>query len=299
MAKNLHFRLSEIDTKGVAALEFLLVTQEVEKSGELAKFILDHSKSEDVKRYVKKKFAEFIVQKYSNILGDSEYLGSEHAKLINLYCNRAHKKLNISTDIPVFSERAARYIAEGNTLLHYDRLYTLFQSVKNALNMAGDIVELGVYRGGSLKFISEIVDVLGGEKNIVGFDTFRGHIAISAQDGHIPKENQFKTGGVEVVAAYIADPRIRLVEGDASLTFSEFARESRAISLAHFDMDLYQPTADALPLAFDLLAPGGIILLDDYGFTSCPGEKQAVDEFLQHVCATRFHLMTGQMVIVK
>ncbi len=299
MAKNLQFSLSEVDTKGVEVFDFLVTISDVEKSAQVAKYILDNSKSEDVKREVKKKFSDFIVQKYSALLGDSDYIGREHAKLINLYCNRAHKKLNISTDIPVFSEVAARYVDEGNTLLHFDRLYTLFQSVKNALRLPGDIVELGVYRGGSLKFMAEIVAALGGDKDILGFDTFRGHISISEQDGHIHKENLFKTGGVAEVAAYIADPRIRLVEGDASLTFAEYARESRAVSLAHLDMDLYQPTADTLPIAFDLLSPGGILLLDDYGFTSCPGVKQATDEFLQRVSATSVHLMTGQMVIVK
>jgi hypothetical protein len=210
------------------------------------------------------------------------------------------KKLDISKDIDVFSEMAGRYVDEGVTLLHYDRLYTLFQSVRNSLAVDGDIVELGVYRGGSLKFISEVVGTLGGKKKLLGFDTFKGHAVTTHHDGQIHTEGMFKkSGGTDAVSAYINNTQVRLVEGDASETFAEYAKGAQAISLAHIDMDVYQPTADTLPLAFELLAPGGIILVDDYGFTSCPGVKQATDDFLEQVSATSFHLMTGQMIIVK
>ena len=64
-------------------------------------------------------------------------------------------------------------------------------------------------------------------------------------------------------------------------------------------MDVYQPTADALPPVYEKLCPNGIILFDDYGFTSCPGVKRAVDDFLAITPALHFHLMTGQLIVCK
>lgn len=297
--QNLEFKLKEVDTEGVKVFELLLVANDIKLAEKAAKVILRNTQSEETKRYVKRRFSEYLSEKFNFILGESQdSLDGAHAKFLNLYFNRAYKKLNISTDIPAFSEIATKYINEGVTLLHYDRLYTLFQAVTNALEVGGDIVELGVYRGGSLKFIAEISGRREGF-NLIGFDTFKGHVGVAGQDGRVHVDGMFKGGGIKEVEAYLADPGIRLIEGDVSATFPEYAKKSPRIALAHLDMDIYQPTADALPLAFELLAPGGIILLDDYGFTSCPGVKQAADDFLKQVSATSFHLMTGQMIIVK
>lgn len=293
------FSLKEVDTAGVELFDSLIISAaDIGQCGALAKIICKYSQSDQVRLHVKQRFIQYLLENYAFLSMDE--LGLQSQKLFGIYCNRAVKKLDISKDIDVFSELAGRYVDEGVTLLHYDRLYTLFQSVRNSLAIGGDIVELGVYRGGGLKFIAEALGALGGEKKLLGFDTFKGHAVITGQDGKFHKEGMFSdTGGVEAVASYINDSRVSLIEGDASVTFAEYAKRSSGVSLAHIDMDVYQPTADVLPLVFKLLAPRGMILVDDYGFTSCPGVKQAVDDFLKQNSATSFHLMTGQMLIVK
>jgi len=47
-------------------------------------------------------------------------------------------------------------------------------------------------------------------------------------------------------------------------------------SLVHIDTDLYQPTLDALNFFYPLLSIGGVILVDDFGNSSCPGVVSAV-----------------------
>jgi O-methyltransferase len=292
----------EINTKGFELFKTLLAMGLPEECREIATVVMKHSKSDEVKRRVREDFIALLVQRYGHIVGfDADDFNFGHAKLVNLYCGGAHKKLNISTDIDVFSELATKHINAGRTLLRYDRLYTLFQSLKNTANLPGDVIELGVYRGGSLKFAREVLDIFRVEKNIIGFDTFCGHATIHDKDeGGVQKKGLFvNEEGIAGVRDYIADPRVRLVEGDASLTLPEYAKNVTSISLAHLDMDVYKPTADALPIIFERLPSQGVILLDDYGFTSCVGVKRAVDEFLTTVNATSLHLMTGQMVITK
>jgi O-methyltransferase len=47
--------------------------------------------------------------------------------------------------------------------------------------------------------------------------------------------------------------------------------------LVHVDVDLYEPTRDSLAHFFPRLAPGGVLLCDDYGYW--PGAKKAIDEY--------------------
>jgi hypothetical protein len=51
----------------------------------------------------------------------------------------------------------------------------------------------------------------------------------------------------------------------------------RSFCFAHIDVDLYRPTLDSMAFFYPRMAPGGIILLDDYGFSTCPGVTEAVD----------------------
>ena len=54
----------------------------------------------------------------------------------------------------------------------------------------------------------------------------------------------------------------------------------RAFSFVHVDVDLYEPTRDSFAFFYERLSPGGILLCDDYGCTTCPGATKAADEFL-------------------
>jgi hypothetical protein len=48
------------------------------------------------------------------------------------------------------------------------------------------------------------------------------------------------------------------------------------------------------------MVPGGVIVMDDYGTTTCEGVKRAVDEFAAATLGFRvLHLLTGQAVVTK
>jgi hypothetical protein len=48
------------------------------------------------------------------------------------------------------------------------------------------------------------------------------------------------------------------------------------------------------------MVPGGILVLDDYGTTTCAGVKRAVDEFRSSNPGFRvLHLLTGQAVVTN
>jgi hypothetical protein len=67
----------------------------------------------------------------------------------------------------------------------------------------------------------------------------------------------------------------------------------------HIDVDLYQPTRDAVEFFYPRLSPGGIVVCDDYGFATCPGARKAVDDFATGKGVPVLDLPTGQGLLIK
>lgn len=70
-------------------------------------------------------------------------------------------------------------------------------------------------------------------------------------------------------------------------------------SLVHLDVDLQQPTADALAFFYERLVDRGILICDDYGFDTCPGARAAMDTFFADKPEPVLHLPTGQGVAIR
>ena len=180
-------------------------------------------------------------------------------------------------------------------LLHYD----LF---KKTINLPGDILELGVYRGEGLMTWANLLEIfcIGNRtKRVFGFDNWSGFKSFSKKDGKTNKKagkiiggfnpKKFKKELLETIKIFDSDrfvpwkKRIFLVDGDIEKTIKKFIKKNQGIrfSLVHFDMDLYKPTKIALENIFPLVVKNGIIIFDDYGMPDWSGETKAVDEFLK------------------
>jgi hypothetical protein len=72
----------------------------------------------------------------------------------------------------------------------------------------------------------------------------------------------------------------------------------RRFCFLHLDVDLLQPTHDALEFFYPRMVPGGVILCDDYGFETCPGARLAVDGFFASRPEPVVHLPTGQGLVI-
>ena len=75
--------------------------------------------------------------------------------------------------------------------------------------------------------------------------------------------------------------------------------EDKSFCFAHIDLDLYQGVLDSLTFLYPRMSAGGIIVLDDFGFASCPGARRAVDEFFADKPEFPLALQTCQGLIHK
>ena len=66
----------------------------------------------------------------------------------------AFKKVDIR-EVEPFGSLAAKIVGDGRTYLNVDRLYTLWQMASNLPAGARAVAEVGVYKGGSARFVAE------------------------------------------------------------------------------------------------------------------------------------------------
>lgn len=181
-----------------------------------------------------------------------------------------------------------------------ERKFNLNQLFKVVSHLDGDIAECGVYKGGSAFFLARQIRDQKLNKRLYLFDSFGGLSTPSPVDGDY--------WSAEVLASSPEDVKqtlsnlgkidfVRIMEGWIPTRFDE-VRQNK-FCLVHIDVDLYQPTRDSIEFFYPRMATGGIIWLDDYGFTNCPGVTGAVDEFMNDKSEPVVNLSSGGAFIMK
>ncbi len=229
---------------------------------------------------------------------DADWLANAHR--YEYYWANAFKKIDVRDTEP-FGTLAATAVRDGRTYLNVDRLYTLWQMVQALPSAAGAIAEVGVYKGGSARFVAEALRLRGREMPFYVCDTFRGHAEVDETvDGRHRVGEQFIHVKFEKVRKYLAPyPFVRVLQGNIRETAAELEGE-HAFGFVHVDVDVYPITRFCLDFFAPRLVAGGAIVVDDYGSTTCEGVAKAVDEFAAGTADFfALHLLTGQAVLIR
>ena len=241
---------------------------------------------------------EELRESQARMAKDAEFL--RQAREYDYYWKDAFKRIDIRQIMP-FGDVAARVMRDDRTYLNVDRLYTLWQAVEWLPSTARAVAEVGVYRGGSAWFVAEALRRAAREMPFYVCDTFEGHVEVDESiDGLHRPGMQFTHVRADKVAKYLRGfPFVRMAVGDIRATSAGFANE-HAFGFVHLDVDVYPITRFCLDFFGSRMVPGGVIVMDDYGTTTCEGVKKAVDEFKAQNAGFRvLHLLTGQAVVTK
>jgi len=130
----------------------------------------------------------------------------------------------------------------------------------------GCFAEVGVYQGGSAKYLNDVAKMQGRELYL--YDTFAGMPFMGEYDQH--PVGMFSECSEEEVKALV--PEARVIRG----VFPESAVEMPPVAFVHADADQYQSTIDVCKHFGPLMVEGGMILFDDY--YCVPSCIKAVDE---------------------
>lgn len=187
-------------------------------------------------------------------------------------------------------------VMDPNNWHSYDRKYTLQNLVRSVIDLEGDIAEAGVYKGASAYLMCEENSVKP-ESMVYLFDSFQGLPKPKLSDGNYWKEGVFSTPVSELATTLRKFNNYLVFEGWIPSRYNEI--EDKKLKFVHIDVDLFEPTFDSISFFYHRVVPGGMILLDDYGFYSCPGAKKAVDKFMKDKTEKIVNLTTGQGLIIK
>ena len=178
----------------------------------------------------------------------------------------------------------------------FDRKFALREFFQLAMNLPGDVAECGVFRGASSYVIARAAERAGVNKMMHLFDSFGGLSSPGQHDGDYWHKGDMSADLDEVrriLAAF--SEHIRFYPGWIPDRFHEVS--DLKFCFVHIDVDLYEPTRNAVEFFGQRMVPGGLIVCDDYGFETCPGARRAIDEFVSRHDSKVVHLPTGQGVI--
>ena len=174
-----------------------------------------------------------------------------------------------------------RYLATFGELdgMNTDRRWMIHQLLRIVDDVPGDTAECGVFEGAGSWLICQAnrsAAVPGRNHHI--FDSFAGLSDPSGIDGDYWTARALACGE-EVVRKNLAEfSNVEYYKGWIPDRFPDV--KDRTFSFVHIDVDLHDPTRDSIAFFYSRMSDGGIIVVDDYGFASCPGATTAVDEFL-------------------
>jgi hypothetical protein len=153
--------------------------------------------------------------------------------------------------------------------------------------IAGDLAETGVWRGGAAIFMRGYLAAWDmSDRTVWAADSFEG-----LPVPRMPEDAGYDFSATKMPILAISldevrdnfrrydllDDRVRFLKGWFCDTLPPSPIER--LALLRLDGDLYESTRDALNALYDRVAPGGFIIVDDYGdFEPC---RRAVDEFRQ------------------
>jgi predicted O-methyltransferase YrrM len=178
------------------------------------------------------------------------------------------------------------------TWLSQERIFNNIQCINEVVekNIPGDILEIGVYKGGSIMSMLMALNNNGEKRHVHLYDTFEGMTAATEHDvaanGGIHYDDAVKIipeyaciASLDMVKSNVAKIRyspdyIHYHVGDIIKTI-EFPK---SIAMLRLDTDFYDSTKFELDNFYPLVSSGGIVIIDDYGHWK--GSRKATDEFL-------------------
>jgi O-methyltransferase len=202
-----------------------------------------------------------------------------------------------------WDETHARIIEQVRpyTMTTPEHVHAMVQATRHVIghDIPGAIVECGVWRGGSsMAAMLTTLDLGRKDREFWLYDTYEGMTPPTEKDrkafSGVPAETAMaevpKTPGFNIwciadlddvksnvaTTGYPTD-LIHFIKGPVQETLP--AEMPEQIALLRLDTDFYDSTLQELIHLWPRLVPGGLVVLDDYGYWE--GQRKAVDEYFE------------------
>jgi len=186
-----------------------------------------------------------------------------------------------------------------HTLVDALRCYELWCLVSETAKVDGDILEVGVWRGGTGCILGAREQMTGRKRNVFLCDTFCGVVKAGSIDTYSGGEHADTDIGI--VNQLLMDTNVH----NCIILKGIFPDEtgpsiaSRRFSLCHIDVDVYQSGLDIFEWVWLRMSPGGVVVFDDYGFPGCVGITTLVEQLRTREDLVFIHNLNGHAILVK
>jgi O-methyltransferase len=188
---------------------------------------------------------------------------------------------------------------KSHTLVDEYRCYEIWYLLKQ-LDMPGDILEVGVWKGGTGLLMAAHEQQAGRETTIYLADTFEGVVKAGSRDSyyHGSEHADASQQEVEDKASHLGLKNISILKG----VFPDETQVEVAgnqFKLCHIDVDVYDSAKSVFDWVWPRLNSGGLVIFDDFGFSCCDGITELVHELTGGSDRRVFHNLNGHAVIMK
>jgi O-methyltransferase len=249
-----------------------------------------------------------IISKALDILGYNYQISKKNALGEN--ANELFKYSLIKTTSsysPWLGDKAFLEIFENirsSTLVDIYRCYEIWSLVEEVSKLDGKaaLLEVGVWRGGTSAIIAKRLELLGSDEILYAADTFTGVVKSSTRDSTY-NDGEHNDTSLDYVTRTLHDhlqlSNVRILQGIFPEQTQHLIPEDTRFRLCHIDVDVYKSSEDIVNWIWSRLLPGGAILFDDYGFITCNGITQFVNE--QRALKDRLFIynLNGHAILIK
>jgi Macrocin-O-methyltransferase (TylF) len=179
------------------------------------------------------------------------------------------------------------------------KLLARHMMLQKVIDVPGDIVELGVFKGSGMATFLKLKDITFPKITpikVIGFDFFDTDSLVNSLSGNdketmnslFTDRNYRHTVGMKdtvenkLIRTGYDRRDFELIEGDINISVERFIRERPGFRarLVYIDVDLEEPTFNALEALWDKVSPGGVIVFDEVAISQW-SESNGVDRFFK------------------
>jgi hypothetical protein len=173
------------------------------------------------------------------------------------------------------------------------------QSIKKWLDITnkldGDLIEIGVYMGGTAKIIAENKHE---NKKMFLIDTFEGLLDVNFEHDIYLKNGDFIYENLDEMINSFKNYNCEVFKGffpnEKPNNF-----DKKQFCFVHLDVDTFLSTLNSLKAIYNQVVKGGVILIHDYQNENAIGVKKAVDIFISEKNIQISEIVDSQCVIIK
>lgn len=187
------------------------------------------------------------------------------------------------------------------------RFHVLTWAATHAARLQGDFVECGVFKGDMSWVVTECVDAFASGRQMHLVDSFDGFSTKYSSADDFPRDPAFfqrandiykRESHYDRVKARFADkPYVNVIKGFVPDVLEEL--DIPQVAFLHIDLNSAAAEVGALEYFFPRLVPGGVIVLDDYGWNMFHKQLEVEKAFFAARGLQVLELPTGQGLVIK